>query len=75
MGSTGLQQRCDRRRFPAGVVADGDLRELVGNLITHHLRRSGKMETVSGERVQTTPDPLVVRKTLTGQRAAVEAPG
>ena len=35
-------------------VDQGDLRELVANLMTHHLRISGKIETVS----QGTPESV-----------------
>ncbi len=55
-------------------VADGDLRDLVANLVVHHLRRSGKMETVSGERAQSPPDPLEVRQTLAGEPAPAGMP-
>ena len=58
-------------------VADGDLRELVGNLITHHLRRSGKMDAVSpgtvrGDGEAQRQDPLEVRNMLTGQNITTE---
>ena len=54
-------------------VVDGDLRDLVANLLVHHLRQAGKLETVSPETVGSSLDPLVVRQMLAGEPAAAEA--
>ena len=44
-------------------VADGDLRDLVANLVVHHLRQAGRMDTVSpGNGPALDVDPLAVRR-------------
>ena len=58
-------------------VDDGDLRELVANLVVHHLRQAGKMDAVSpgtvrGDGEAQRQDPLEVRNMLTGQNITVE---
>ena len=53
-------------------VADGDLRDLVANLVVHHLRQSGRLESVSRETAASPPNPLEVRQILTGEPATAE---
>ena len=50
-------------------VPDDDLLELTATLMTYHLRQAGKLEAVSRETAAPAPDPLEVRKMLTGETA------
>ena len=46
-------------------VADGDLRDLVANLVAHHLRQAGKMDTIAREPVPADGvDPMELRRLL-----------
>ena len=53
-------------------VPDDDLLELTASLMTYHLHRAGKLDTVSRETAVATPDPLEVRAMLTGETTAAE---
>ena len=53
-------------------VPDNDLLELSATLMTYHLRRAGKLDTVSRETAAPAPDPLEVREMLTGETVMAE---